>query len=304
MSSPRLRPNMFPLLSDPIEYHVPCSQASESSALAPKDQDCALDDIRYCNSIDGQRSGFNNSGHSLDNLAVISRCRTSATSYTATLGVKGAAVSKSHPAISGIPMRGEGNKSNEIKWKQIPECSMCGDIGLRKQLFRCGKCQHRFQHTYCSNWYPKKRSYAGICNWCDTRDEERRTKQTKETENDCAASQTKSQTAVEEVDNAKTKQRKLWKRTQKGDIRSRVRNPWKNELEMLLDAATVTGESGLESKTGNEVAKVTPGLTRPRSSPQTDQPSDDAKVDGINCKEPSSLAKKIGRRYKLVVDVY
>ncbi|GMH22435.1 hypothetical protein Nepgr_024278 [Nepenthes gracilis] len=45
------------------------------------------------------------------------------------------------------------------------ECCMCGDCGLSCELFRCKVCQFRSQHRYCSNLYPKAKSYS-VCNWC------------------------------------------------------------------------------------------------------------------------------------------
>ncbi|KAK4723969.1 hypothetical protein R3W88_026748 [Solanum pinnatisectum] len=30
-------------------------------------------------------------------------------------------------------------------------CSMCGDVGFPDKLFRCLKCHHRFQHSYCQS---------------------------------------------------------------------------------------------------------------------------------------------------------
>ncbi|KAG1334615.1 hypothetical protein COCNU_03G007340 [Cocos nucifera] len=44
-------------------------------------------------------------------------------------------------------------------------CCMCGDHGLRQELFRCKVCLVRSQHKYCSNLYPKADSYRA-CNWC------------------------------------------------------------------------------------------------------------------------------------------
>ncbi|KAJ0665552.1 hypothetical protein HanLR1_Chr13g0505151 [Helianthus annuus] len=29
-------------------------------------------------------------------------------------------------------------------------CCMCGDVGFPDKIFRCIKCQHRFQHSYVS----------------------------------------------------------------------------------------------------------------------------------------------------------
>ena len=32
----------------------------------------------------------------------------------------------------------------------VAECSMCGDVGLVRNLFRCSRCNSRYQHTYVS----------------------------------------------------------------------------------------------------------------------------------------------------------
>lgn len=48
---------------------------------------------------------------------------------------------------------------------QEEECSMCGDVGLPQYLFKCVTCSHRYQHIYCSKFYPY-RIEASICNWC------------------------------------------------------------------------------------------------------------------------------------------
>ncbi|KAJ3673716.1 hypothetical protein LUZ60_005708 [Juncus effusus] len=47
----------------------------------------------------------------------------------------------------------------------VPVCCMCGDEGLQQELLRCKACLFRFQHTYCSDLYPKVDSYR-TCNWC------------------------------------------------------------------------------------------------------------------------------------------
>ncbi|XP_030528531.1 uncharacterized protein LOC115739537 isoform X2 [Rhodamnia argentea] len=41
------------------------------------------------------------------------------------------------------------------------ECCMCGDHGLSEELLPCKICHFR----YCSNLYPKAKSYR-VCNWC------------------------------------------------------------------------------------------------------------------------------------------
>ncbi|XP_057458818.1 uncharacterized protein LOC130749467 [Lotus japonicus] len=46
-------------------------------------------------------------------------------------------------------------------------CCMCGDIGFPDKLFRCNKCRHRFQHSYCSNFYGEL-AEIGQCDWCQS----------------------------------------------------------------------------------------------------------------------------------------
>ncbi|CAN6235841.1 unnamed protein product [Urochloa humidicola] len=48
-------------------------------------------------------------------------------------------------------------------------CSMCGDVGFPEKLFRCARCRHRFQHSYCTNYYGDGApALAGsdTCDWC------------------------------------------------------------------------------------------------------------------------------------------
>ncbi|XP_047329564.1 uncharacterized protein LOC124932895 [Impatiens glandulifera] len=45
-------------------------------------------------------------------------------------------------------------------------CCMCGDVGFPDNLFRCSNCHHRFQHSYCSNYY--KEVAIGLCDWCQS----------------------------------------------------------------------------------------------------------------------------------------
>ncbi|GJN02134.1 hypothetical protein PR202_ga19457 [Eleusine coracana subsp. coracana] len=48
-------------------------------------------------------------------------------------------------------------------------CSMCGDVGFPEKLFRCTRCRHRFQHSYCTNYYgdgaPASAGFD-VCDWC------------------------------------------------------------------------------------------------------------------------------------------
>ncbi|KAM7260992.1 hypothetical protein ACFE04_026467 [Oxalis oulophora] len=47
-------------------------------------------------------------------------------------------------------------------------CCMCGDIGFPDKLFRCDKCRHRFQHSYCSNYYKEISEANEVCDWCQS----------------------------------------------------------------------------------------------------------------------------------------
>ncbi|XP_004514233.1 uncharacterized protein [Cicer arietinum] len=46
-------------------------------------------------------------------------------------------------------------------------CCMCGDVGFLDKLFRCNKCNHRFQHSYCSNYYGELQEIQ-LCDWCQS----------------------------------------------------------------------------------------------------------------------------------------
>ncbi|KAK9051575.1 hypothetical protein SSX86_028202 [Deinandra increscens subsp. villosa] len=47
-------------------------------------------------------------------------------------------------------------------------CCMCGDVGFPDKIFRCKTCDHRFQHTYCSNYYNELSSDPPeVCDWCE-----------------------------------------------------------------------------------------------------------------------------------------
>ncbi|RCV34841.1 hypothetical protein SEVIR_7G202200v4 [Setaria viridis] len=48
-------------------------------------------------------------------------------------------------------------------------CSMCGDVGFPEKLFRCARCRHRFQHSYCTNYYgdgAPASAGSDTCDWC------------------------------------------------------------------------------------------------------------------------------------------
>ncbi|KAK9015910.1 hypothetical protein V6N11_006999 [Hibiscus sabdariffa] len=45
---------------------------------------------------------------------------------------------------------------------------MCGDVGFPDKLFRCNKCHHRFQHSYCSNYYSEFADPIELCDWCQS----------------------------------------------------------------------------------------------------------------------------------------
>ncbi|XP_022974251.1 uncharacterized protein LOC111472884 isoform X2 [Cucurbita maxima] len=47
-----------------------------------------------------------------------------------------------------------------------PVCCLCGDVGFPANLFRCTLCSHRFQHSYCSNYYGESAEAIEVCDWC------------------------------------------------------------------------------------------------------------------------------------------
>ncbi|CAL5195224.1 unnamed protein product [Lathyrus oleraceus] len=47
-------------------------------------------------------------------------------------------------------------------------CCLCGDVGFTNKLFRCNNCHHRFQHSYCSNFYGEV-SEIEECDWCQSK---------------------------------------------------------------------------------------------------------------------------------------
>ncbi|XP_010264329.1 PREDICTED: uncharacterized protein LOC104602367 [Nelumbo nucifera] len=47
-------------------------------------------------------------------------------------------------------------------------CCMCGDVGFSDKLFRCTRCQYRFQHSYCSNYYSELSETPELCDWCQS----------------------------------------------------------------------------------------------------------------------------------------
>ncbi|XP_060218922.1 protein PARALOG OF AIPP2 [Lycium barbarum] len=47
-------------------------------------------------------------------------------------------------------------------------CSMCGDVGFPEKIFRCSKCHHRYQHSYCSNYYSEMSGGIEVCDWCQS----------------------------------------------------------------------------------------------------------------------------------------
>ncbi|XP_075479268.1 uncharacterized protein LOC142520151 [Primulina tabacum] len=50
--------------------------------------------------------------------------------------------------------------------QQAAVCCMCGDVGFPDKLFRCSKCRHRSQHSYCSNFYSESSDPIEVCDWC------------------------------------------------------------------------------------------------------------------------------------------
>ncbi|KAG6402730.1 hypothetical protein SASPL_134939 [Salvia splendens] len=48
----------------------------------------------------------------------------------------------------------------------VDVCCLCGDVGFSDKLFRCSHCRHRFQHSYCSNYYSEYGESIQVCDWC------------------------------------------------------------------------------------------------------------------------------------------
>ncbi|XP_057487119.1 uncharacterized protein LOC130783255 [Actinidia eriantha] len=70
-------------------------------------------------------------------------------------------------------------------------CCMCGDVGFPDKLFRCAKCHHRFQHSYCSNYYSESSETIELCDWCQT-EEMRSTRHGASSKKSAAAGNTSS----------------------------------------------------------------------------------------------------------------
>lgn len=190
---------------------------------------------------------------------------------------------------------------------QQNECSMCGDVGLQEHLFQCIKCRVRHQHTYCSPSYPNSRCYSRICNWCDTDG----MKSTSSLTNYGAQANTNS-SGRESCD-------------------EEVPATWRNELEMLLAAAEVlTNET--EARTVQAAMSCASGVCKTmrwsamsrrrgmiKAQERTKLPAADhstlhniarnpfmskckhnmQKLDSSTC----MISKRIGRRYKCLLDV-
>ncbi|KAG6497910.1 hypothetical protein ZIOFF_045816 [Zingiber officinale] len=44
---------------------------------------------------------------------------------------------------------------------------MCGDVGFADKLFLCIRCNYRFQHSYCTNYYEEAAlASPAVCDWC------------------------------------------------------------------------------------------------------------------------------------------
>ncbi|KAI7726389.1 hypothetical protein M8C21_018849 [Ambrosia artemisiifolia] len=55
-------------------------------------------------------------------------------------------------------------------------CCMCGDVGFPDKIFRCITCHHRFQHSYCSNYFNESTDTPELCDWCQADEINKRTK--------------------------------------------------------------------------------------------------------------------------------
>ncbi|KAK8997861.1 hypothetical protein V6N11_012397 [Hibiscus sabdariffa] len=76
-------------------------------------------------------------------------------------------------------------------------CCMCGDIGFPDKLFRCNKCRHRFQHSYCSNYYSEFAEPVERCDWCQS--EERNSRQGSSSKKSSAGIMNRSQYSGDKI---------------------------------------------------------------------------------------------------------
>ncbi|KAI6689252.1 hypothetical protein NL676_026080 [Syzygium grande] len=85
------------------------------------------------------------------------------------------------------------------------ECCMCGDHGFAEELLQCKICHFRSQHRYCSNLYPKAKSYQ-VCNWCLAENQDGTSMKDKSKKTSNSLSSLKNRTCEEES-NKKSKKR-------------------------------------------------------------------------------------------------
>ncbi|KAJ7547241.1 hypothetical protein O6H91_08G077000 [Diphasiastrum complanatum] len=175
--------------------------------------------------------------------------------------------------------------AKEEPWQGQQECSMCGDVGISSELIQCTKCLHRLQHKYCSRAYPNIALDEWMCDWCN---------------NNVAYmedfTQNSKRNATMEINTTKTH--------------------YKDAFELLLEVAQQTSErecpdpkpvakQGRGSKDNDSCARFLQVPKRQRctltlkNKPMMEKwkPLDKNKL------HPTSSAKGIGRRYKLLSDV-
>ncbi|CAK9188417.1 unnamed protein product [Ilex paraguariensis] len=102
-------------------------------------------------------------------------------------------------------------------------CCMCGDIGFPDKLFRCNKCHHRFQHSYCSNYYTESIRSIEQCDWCQS--EKRSTKHGGSAKKSVAGDETATTTSRSENPGYKIKRHDREGSSEKGKSSSGLPSP-------------------------------------------------------------------------------
>lgn len=170
------------------------------------------------------------------------------------------------------------DRNNTKKLGKGRECCMCGDVGFQESLFRCQRCNHRFQHIYCSKLYSDQMESDGlnVCDWClDLEEKEKNKRQKRNVE-------------LEEMDSRNTKEIAAC------------------EANAMKEAASVASE-----KLRKANAKPTHKLrVKSGGSKQPSSPTQDGELSSESCRnvprtpsQSSPTKGGLGRRYKLLSDV-
>eukprot|EP00253_Pinus_taeda_P034328 PITA_34328 len=170
------------------------------------------------------------------------------------------------------------SRNNTKKIRKGRECCMCGDVGFQESLFRCQRCNNRFQHRYCSKLYSDQLESDGlnVCDWClDLEEKEKNQRQNRNVE-------------LEEMDSRNAKELAA------------------TEASAMKEAALVTTEKlrKANAKTTHKIRVKFGGNKQPSS------PTQDCELSGESCRNVPCTSSQInpskrglGRRYKLLSDV-